>query len=97
MTQEIQNLIIKHYSKLIGDYLQIKKGTHEYFKNCRQFYRFYDTSAKQVGKYLKRLRASNFDPESLLPQKRGPKIGSRRTPRNIERKTYSGTRIQGRG
>lgn len=85
MTQEIQNLVIKHYSKLISDYLQVKKGNHEYFKNCKQLYRFYHTSAKQVGKYLKRLRASNFNPESLLPQKRGPKLGSRRTPRNIER------------
>ena len=85
MTQEIQNLIIKHYSKLISDYLQVKKGNHEYFKNCKQLYRFYNTSPKQVGKYLKRLRASNFNPESLLPRKRGPKLGSRRTPKHIER------------
>lgn len=85
MTQDVKNTIIKHYSKLITDYLLIKKGKHPYFKTCKELYSFYHTSPKQVSKYFKRLKDSRFDPNSLLPQKRGPRIGSRRTSKKIER------------
>ena len=85
MTKDVQNTIIKHYSKIIADYLLVKKGKHQYFKNCKELYSFYHTSAKQVAKYLKKPRASGFNHNSLLPDKRGPKLGSRRTPKKIER------------
>ena len=51
MTQEIQNLIIKHYSKLISDYLQVKKGKHEYFKNCKDLL---GTEVRYIDKTVKK-------------------------------------------
>ena len=36
MTQEVKNTIIKHYSKIITDYLLVKKKKHPYFKTCKE-------------------------------------------------------------
>lgn len=77
--------IIKHWGKILEDYELVKKGAHKYFKTCKELYDFYQTSPKQVLKYRKRFLRADGNLGSLLPQKRGAKIGSNRTPKNIER------------
>ena|SRR3989344_6066286 len=77
--------IIKHWGKILEDYQQIKKGNHKYFKTCKELYDFYRISAKQVLKYHKRFLKSDGNIGTLLPQKRGARIGSNRTPKNVER------------
>ena len=75
--------IIKHWGKILEDYQQIKKGNHKYFKTCKELYDFYRISAKQVLKYHKRFLKSDGNIGTLLPQKRGARIGSNRTPKNV--------------
>ena len=85
MTKDIQNSIIKNWKKVLEDYEMVKKGQSEYFKTCKELYDFYRTSAKQVSKYRRKLVRYGGDEKSLLPDKRGPKFGTNRTPKDIER------------
>lgn len=77
--------IIKHWGKILEDYQQVKKGSHRYFKTCKELYSFYLVPAKQVLKYYKRFTQSDGNLGTLLPQKRGAKAGTNRTPKNVER------------
>lgn len=75
----------KSWKKILEDYEGVRRCTHPYFKSCQELYSFYHTSSKQLNKYLKRYLASGRSEESLLPEKRGPKLGTRRTPKGLER------------
>jgi len=48
---------------------------------CEAYY----ISKKELGRYYRKWVEGGKKPESLLPYKRGPKPGSRRTPKPIER------------
>jgi hypothetical protein len=85
MTKTIKDHITKHWKKILEDYQLVKKGEHGYFRTCGELYAFYHTSAKQVTKYYRRYLSSGGNKESLLPQKRGPRFGTNRTPKGIER------------
>lgn len=77
--------IIKHWGRVLEDYELVKLGKHQYFKTCKDLYDFYRVSAKQVLKYHKRFLKADGNLGSLLPQKRGARIGSNRTPKHVER------------
>lgn len=77
--------IIKHWGRVLEDYELVKKGQHKYFKTCKELYDFYRVSAKQVLKYHKRFLKADGNLGSLLPQKRGARLGSNRTPKHVER------------
>jgi len=77
--------ILKHWGKILEDYQQVKKKEHKYFTTCKELYDFYGTSAKMVAKYYQRFVSANGSLDSLLPYKRGAKIGTNRTPKNVER------------
>lgn len=85
MTKAIKDHITKHWKKILEDYRLVKEGKHKYFSTCKELYGFYHTSAKQVTKYEERYLSNGGSEESLLPQKRGPKFGTNRTPKGIER------------
>jgi hypothetical protein len=87
--------IIKHWGRVLEDYELIKKGKHQYFKTCKELYLFYRVSAKQVLKYRKRFLKADGNLGSLLPQKRGARLGSNRTPKNIERSVVKAYRRLG--
>jgi len=89
MTKTIKNSLIKQWEKIILDYELVKSSAHPYFKSAKEFYNFYNTSAKQVSKYRKRYKEQGGNPDSLLPLKRGPKFGTNRTPKDIERNIVS--------
>jgi hypothetical protein len=82
---EIQIYLSKHWKRILEDYDLVKAQKHSYFKTCKDLYDFYDTSAKQVIKYRNKYLNSGGSEDSLLPSKRGPKEGTNRTPKGIER------------
>lgn len=85
MTKAVKDHITKHWKKILEDYESVKDKNHKYFKTCKELYDFYHTSAKQVSKYRARYISLGGTKESLLPMKRGPRIGTNRTPKGIER------------
>lgn len=85
MTKDIQNHLIKHWKKVLEDYELVKKNQHPYFKSCKDLYTFYQTSAKQVIKYRNKYLNSGNSEGSLFPDKRGPRFGTNRTPKGVER------------
>lgn len=87
--------IIKHWGRVLEDYEQVKAGKHKYFKTCHELYTFYQVPAKQVLKYRKRFLKSDGNLGSLLPQKRGARLGSNRTPKGIERNVVKAYRRLG--
>ena len=95
MTKEIRNHITKHWKKILEDYELVKGNNHKYFKTCKELYNFYHISAKQVSKYRERFLRLGGTEEALLPQKRGPKFGTNRTPKGIERNIVSAYRRLG--
>jgi len=89
------NYLSKNYLKILQDYEEVKAGRSQYFRTCTELYNFYHTSAKQVLKYRSRYLASGGKAESLLPKRRGPKEGTNRTPKDIERNVISAYRRLG--
>ena len=87
--------IIKHWGRILEDYQAVKDKKHQYFKTCKDLYSFYRVPAKQVLKYYKRFKGSDGNLGSLLPQKRGAKQGSNRTPKGVERNIVSAYRKLG--
>lgn len=85
MPSDIKYIISKHWKRLLIEYEQVKAKKHPHFKTCKEFYEYYETSARQVTKYYHRWQAEGGRDESLLPRKRGPRIGPNRIPKNIER------------
>lgn len=85
MTKAIKDHITKHWKKILEDYELVKKDQHRYFKTCKDLYDFYHSSAKQVIKYRNKYLSLGGTEESLLPEKRGPKFGTNRTPKGVER------------
>lgn len=83
--KEIQTYLTKHWGKILEDYELVKRQRHPYFKTCKELYDFYHTSAKQVSKYYKKYLSSGGSESSLLPERRGPKLGTNRTHKGIER------------
>lgn len=77
--------IIKHWGKILEDYDLVKQKKHQYFKTCKDLYSFYRVPAKQVLKYYNRFKQSDGNLGALLPQKRGARLGSNRTPKGVER------------
>lgn len=87
--------IIKHWGRVLEDYELVKKQQHKYFKTCKDLYDFYHVSAKQVLRYRKRFLKSDGNLGVLLPQKRGAKVGSNRTPKYVERSIVKAYRKPG--
>lgn len=85
MKKELVFYTTKHWLGLLEEYELVKRKESSRFKTCKEFYEFYDTSAKQVLKYRAKYLESGKSEDSLLPNKRGPKLWTRRTPKGIER------------
>ena len=95
MTKHIQDHINKHWKRILEDYELVKASKHTYFKTCKELYDFYQTSAKQVLKYRNKYISLGNDVKAFLPDKRGPKNGSNRTPKHMERNIISAYRKLG--
>ena len=69
---------IQKFRFLIREYELVKAKKHPQFRFVQDFYKLHETSRQTFAKYYNRHRRENGD-ESLLPQKRGPRLKSRRT------------------
>ena len=74
----LEKNLVKNWEKVIRDYELVKKGAHRYFNTCKDLYEFYQTSAKEVAKHHQRWLDSGRNPESLLPLRRGRRLGDGR-------------------
>lgn len=74
---------IQKYQFLIKEYEEVKAKKHARFKLAKEFYAHHGTCAQTFLKYYGRYKQSG-ELESLIPQKRGARFKSRRTPEEIE-------------
>lgn len=75
---------IQKYQFLVNEYEQVKAKKHPTFLKVKDFYAHHGTCPQVFLKYYGRYKQSG-NKESLLPEKRGPRYTSRRTPKDIEK------------
>lgn len=79
-------VVLKRWLPILKEYERTKsKVTPRPFKYVKNICEAHHISSKDISRYYHKWIASGRKPESLLPDKRGPKPGSRRTPKEIER------------
>lgn len=79
-------IVYKRWLPILKEYEQTRnRDSARRFKFVKDICQTYQVSRKELSRYYQRWTAGDKKPESLLPEKRGPKPGSRRTPREIER------------
>jgi transposase InsO family protein len=79
-------VITKRWIPILLEYEKVKnKVTPRSFRFVKDIYKAHHTSKKEILRYYRKWVDGGKQPEALLPQKRGPKPGSRRTPKEIER------------
>ena len=79
----IERNLVQKWRFLIGEFELVKAKQHPHFRFLEDFYRFHGTNRQTFYKYYHRYQQEGTD-GSLLPQKRGPKWKTRRTPSFIE-------------
>ena len=77
---------LQKWQFLIAEYEDVKAGRHAVFKRVGDFYNYHQTCSQTFRKYYNRYLQEGCNPQALLPQKRGPRWKSRRTPPEIEAK-----------
>jgi transposase InsO family protein len=84
--QYSQQIILKRWIPILKEYERTKaKVNPRPFKFVKNLCDAHHISKKELGRYYRKWIEGNRQPESLLPNKRGAKPGSRRTPKSIER------------
>lgn len=78
-------IVLKRWIPILQEYELVKQKRSLKFKRCKDLYSIYHISPKECLRYYRRWVASGRNPEGILPQKRGARPGSRRTPKEIER------------
>jgi len=78
--------ITKHWIPILSEYEKVKnKVSPRTFRFVKDIYEAHHTSKKEILRYYRKWLEGGKKPAALFPQKRGPKPGSRRTPKDIER------------
>lgn len=80
----IERNYIQKWQFLMAEYELVKNKQHDKFKTVGAFYKYHNTCSQTFRKYYNRYLQSGKEVD-LLPQKRGPKWLTRRTPENIEK------------
>jgi len=81
-----EQAITKRWIPILIEYEKVKnKVTPRSFRFVKDIYKAHHTSKKEILRYHRKWVEGGKKPEALLPQRRGPKPGSRRTPKDIER------------
>ena len=79
-------IILKRWLPILKEYERtISKVTPRPFKFVKDLCKAHHISSKELRRYYVKWLQGNKRDESLLPDKRGAKPGSRRTPKEIER------------
>lgn len=81
-----EQVITKRWIPILEEYERIKrKEEKRRYRFVKDLYTAHHTSKKELQRYYHKWVEGGKKPEALLPEKRGPKPGSRRTPKEIER------------
>src|SRR6266498_2665741 len=78
---------VQKYQFLVGEYEEVKAKKHPVFKFAKDFYAAHGTCPQTFLKYYNRYKQSGGQEETLLPQKRGPRFTTRRSPLSYEKLT----------
>ena len=79
-------MVIKRWVPILEEYERTRaKLKPRLFKSVKLLCEAHHISPKELRRYYAKWNESQKDPLALLPEKRGPKPGSRRTPKEIER------------
>lgn len=79
-------IIAKRWIPILKEYERTRsKATPRPFKFVKNLCEAHHISKKEIARYYRKWIEGGKTPESLLPQKRGVKPGTRRTPKDIER------------
>src|SRR4030067_2377384 len=79
-------IILKRWLPILKEYERTKsKITPRPFQFVKDLCKVHHISSKELRRYYVKWLQGNKQDESLLPDKRGAKPGSRRTPKDIER------------
>jgi len=85
-TQTVIKNFVARYLVLIDEYELVKSKSHPNILKAGDFYKTHKLCSKTFLKYYKRYVESGRDLIRLMPQKRGPRYTTRRTPLGIEKK-----------
>ncbi|MCB9799640.1 MAG: transposase family protein [Candidatus Omnitrophica bacterium] len=81
-----EQVITKRWIPILREYEKTKrKVPGRQFRFVKDIYTTHHTSKKELLRYYRKWIDGGKKPEALLPEKRGPKPGTRRTPKEIER------------
>jgi transposase InsO family protein len=81
-----QQVIVKRWIPILTEYERIKaKVQPRPFKFVKDLCQIHNISKKELRRYYRKWLEGGKTEESLLPEKRGARPGSRRTPKDIER------------
>ena len=81
-----EQVIVKRWIPILKEYERTKsKLTLRQFKFVKNLCQAHHISRKELSRYYRKWVEGGRRPESLLPEKRGARPGSRRTPKEIER------------
>ena len=75
MTNKEQKLMTNKWLLVIKEYELLKNNASKHFKTVNEICDVFAVHRKDIRKYYERWCKSGKNPESLLPQKRGPKPG----------------------
>lgn len=87
MNSSTKKALSSKWLVIVREYELIKQGKSPNFINLRTMCNAFKVHRKDIYKYHDRWVASGKNPESLLPQKRGPKPGSMRILSKDEERT----------
>jgi len=83
--KQMETFVVKRWLPILEEYEKTKaKVTPRSFKSVKALCEAHHISGKELQRYYRKWIEAKKEPRSLLPQKRGPKPGSRRTPKEIE-------------
>src|SRR3989304_5476448 len=78
-------VVVKRWIPILKEYERTRaKVTPRPFKFVKNLCEAHHISKKELSRYYRKWLEGGRKPESLLPDKRGPKTGSRRTPKEKE-------------
>lgn len=80
---------LQKYQFYVQEYELVKQKKHPVYKTAHSFYVANDLDRRNFLKYYNRFTENGRNLESFLPQKRGPKWKTRRTPKFIEQKVLA--------
>lgn len=75
MNTSTEWLLTSKWTTIIQEYEKVKAGNSKIFKTVDQLCQAYKIHRKDIRKYYERWIKSGGERSSLLPQKRGPKVG----------------------